>query len=53
MAWTEDQINKFSKSDEDVVTDNNFVIDHTFPFLDTRLSRLDNNGNWEHIILNW
>ena len=45
MAWTEDQINKFSKSDEDVVTDNNLVIDHTFPFLDIRFSRLDNNCN--------
>ena len=46
MAWTGDQINEFSKSDKDVATDNNFVIDHTFPFLDTRSSRLDNNCNW-------
>ena len=38
--------NELSKSDKDVGTDNNFVIDHTFPFLDTRLSRLDNKCNW-------
>ena len=36
---------KFSKSDKDVATDDNFVIDHTFPFLDTRLPILDNNFN--------
>ena len=45
MACTGDQINKFSKLDKDVGTENNFVIDHTFPFLDTRLSRLYNNCN--------
>ena len=36
---------EFSKSDKDVATDYNFGIDHTFPFLDTKLSRLDNNCN--------
>ena len=36
---------KLSNSDKDVATDNNFVIDYTFPFLDTRLSRLDNESN--------
>ena len=46
MAWNEDQIKEFSKSEEDVLTDNNLVIDHTSPFLDTRFSRLDNNCNW-------
>ena len=46
MAWNEDQINEFSKPEDDVLTDNNFVIDHTSPFLDTRFSRLDNNCNW-------
>ena len=38
--WKEDT--KSSKSDKDVGRDNNFVIDHTYPFLDTILSRLDN-----------
>ena len=46
MAWTEDQTNKFSTPDDDVVTDHNHVIDHTFPFLDTRFSRIHNNWNW-------
>ena len=36
MASIGDQINKFSKSDKDVETDHNFIIDQTFPFLDTR-----------------
>ena len=45
MGCTGYQINKFSKSDKDVGTDHNFIIDQTFPFLDTRLPRLDNNRN--------
>ena len=40
MAWSEDQITVFSKSDKDVVIDNNFGTDDTFSFLDTIFFRL-------------
>ena len=40
LNWGSDK-----KLDKDVATDNNFVIDHTFPFLDKRLSRLNKDCN--------
>ena len=56
LNW--DQINEFSNSDKDVATDNNFVIEHTFPFswiqyyqdqitiaTDNRLSQTDKTLN--------
>ena len=45
MAWSEDQITVFSKSDKDVVIDNNFGIDDTFSFLDTIFFRFGNFCN--------
>ena len=45
MARSQDQITVFSKSDKDVVIDNNFGTDDTFPFLDTIFSRFGNFCN--------
>ena len=45
MAWSEDQITVFSKSDKDVVIDKSFGTDGTFPFLDAIFSKFGNFYN--------
>ena len=42
MAYSEDQITRFSKSDNNVKIDYNFGNDGTFPFFDIILSTFGN-----------